>query len=202
MEDRISEEKNRVDQYLQPSTLDRLMSTVEVNLIAKHQLLIVGEFEALLSEFRVPGMHTTLIFPFSMSQSILDLARMYSIITRVPSSIPQVQEKMETFVSSQGVASLSTVNDPRTFVETVMQIYHKYRFLVMDAFKGDARFEQTLDRACRRFINRPKGSDSEGAPIAPEYTARYADQILKKTGEKMEESKREETLDDLVISLL
>ena len=120
VEDRISEEKNRVDQYLQPSTLERLMATVESNLIAKHQQLIVGEFETLLSEFRVP-----------------DLARLYSIVTRVPSSIPQVQEKMESFVSTQGVSTLSTVNDPRTFVETVIQIYHKYRFLVMDAFKGD-----------------------------------------------------------------
>ena len=105
---------------------------------------------------------------------------------------------MEKFISSEGVNSLSLVTDPRAFVETVMKIHHRYRFLIADSFKGDARFEQTLDRACRVFINRPKGSDSDGMSVASEYTARYADQILKKTGEKMEDSKREETLDDLV----
>ena len=111
-----------------------------------------------------------------------------------------MQEKMESFIAATGTKSLSGVSDPRSFVEVVIQTYRKYRFLVDEAFKGDMAFEQSLDRACRRFINRSVGGD--GSSLAPELVARYSDQLLKKTGEKQEESTREETLNDIVCILI
>eukprot|EP00009_Paramoeba_aestuarina_P002593 CAMPEP_0201512452 /NCGR_PEP_ID=MMETSP0161_2-20130828/4710_1 /ASSEMBLY_ACC=CAM_ASM_000251 /TAXON_ID=180227 /ORGANISM="Neoparamoeba aestuarina, Strain SoJaBio B1-5/56/2" /LENGTH=509 /DNA_ID=CAMNT_0047908315 /DNA_START=837 /DNA_END=2366 /DNA_ORIENTATION=+ len=180
VEQRVAEEVNRVDQYLQPRTLTPLLGVVDTVLIIHQQDVITGEFESLLHEYR-----------------ITDLTRMYTIVSRVPSTIPQMQEKMESFIATTGTKSLSGVSDPRSFVEVVIQTYRKYRFLVDEAFKGDMAFEQSLDRACRRFINRSVGGD--GSSLAPELVARYSDQLLKKTGEKQEESTREETLNDIMM---
>jgi len=181
VEQRIQEEMKRVEQYFQSNTLEPLMRIIDATLITKHQEIIFGEFESLLQEYRIP-----------------DLKTMYGIVSRVPSTIPQLQEKMEAFVAATGSKALSGVNDPRTFVEVVLQTYRKYRFLVEDAFRGDPMFEQSLDRACRRFINHRASSD-DSSSVAPELVARYTDQLLRKTGEKLEEAMRESILDEIMI---
>tara|TARA_R110002050_G_scaffold29829_6_gene76491 strand:- start:877 stop:1116 length:240 start_codon:yes stop_codon:yes gene_type:complete len=70
---------------------------------------------------------------------------------------------------------------------------------VVAAFKKDKNFEEALDRACRIYMNKNAVTTKfEDRSICAEFLARYADQILKKTGEKLEDSAREALLDDVV----
>ena len=52
----MAEEVNRVDQYLQPRTLEPLLGVVDTVLIIHQQDVITGEFESLLHEYRIAGL--------------------------------------------------------------------------------------------------------------------------------------------------
>lgn len=45
------------------------------------------------------------------------------------------------------------MNDPKMYVQTVLDVHKKYNALVMSAFNNDAGFVAALDKACGRFIN-------------------------------------------------
>jgi cullin 1 len=69
--------------------------------------------------------------------------------------------------------------------------------MVIKAFKNDAGFMGSLDKACREFINRNKICSASSSK-SPELLARYADILLKKSAKMPEESELESLLNDIV----
>lgn len=94
------------------------------------------------------------------------------------------------------------VQDPKVYVNTILEVHKKYNALVLVAFNNDSGFVAALDKACGRFINsnsvtRAANSSSK----SPELLAKYCDLLLKKSSKNPEEAELEDTLNQVVSNL-
>lgn len=92
-----------------------------------------------------------------------------------------------------------SVQDPKIYVNTILEVHKKYNALVLVAFNNDSGFVAALDKACGRFINsnavtRAANSSSK----SPELLAKYCDLLLKKSSKNPEEAELEDTLNQVV----
>ena len=92
------------------------------------------------------------------------------------------------------------MQDPKIYVNTILEVHKKYNALVLTAFNNDSGFVAALDKACGRFINsnavtRQANSSSK----SPELLAKYCDLLLKKSSKNPEEAELEDTLNQVVI---
>ena len=47
----------------------------------------------------------------------------------------------------------TALTDPKSYVDTILDIHKKYHSLVTDAFDNDSGFATSLDRAASDFVN-------------------------------------------------
>ena len=62
------------------------------------------------------------------------------------------------FISVQGKEAIrkvkdSATTDPKSYVDTILDIHRKYHALVTQAFDNDSGFATSLDRAASNFVN-------------------------------------------------
>ena len=89
--------------------------------------------------------------------------------------------------------------DPKVYVQTVLDVHKKYNALVMVAFNNDAGFVAALDKACGRFININNVTKlANTSSKSPELLARYCDLLLKKSSKNPEEAELEDTLNQVM----
>lgn len=89
------------------------------------------------------------------------------------------------------------MQEPKPYVEALLEVHAKNADLVQKAFRGDASFGQALDKACREFINRNKATGTMSNK-SPELLAKYADALLKKSNKAGEEADLELALKNTV----
>lgn len=68
---------------------------------------------------------------------------------------------------------------------------------MVTAFRTEAGFSASLDKACRDFMNRNKATGASTSK-SPELLAKYADGLLKKSNKSAEESSLEEGQNEIV----
>lgn len=208
--DRLAEETNRVELYLDKTTLDRLISACEVTLIKKLADNIISHFKGLLENDKTD-----------------DLARMFILLNRI-SRLDEIKKIFCEHVTKQGVDAILKLMDqssnpasndamvvdneqgrkkqtsvrpadvePKVYVEVLLSVYKKYGLMVDTAFCNEPCFIEALDIACVEYINR--NSASRGSVSrTPELLAKYCDVVLKKSNKVAEEQDIESTLDDVM----
>lgn len=73
----------------------------------------------------------------------------------------------------------AAVNDPKLYVQTILDVYGKYDMLVLSAFHNDKGFVAALDKACGRFINNNAVTKKcNNSSKSPELLARYCDILV------------------------
>lgn len=188
-EQRLREEQYRVQKYLHETTLVSLAKACEKVLIEKHLDMFHQEFMALLQ-----------------SDMQDDLARMFQLIFRIPDGLGKLKEFLENHITLQGTQAIDgldeqAINDPKTYVTTILFVHRKYSSLVAEAFSNEAGFVAALDKACGKFINKNAvtAKSPNSSAKSPELLAKYCDLLLKKSSKNPEEGELEETLNQVMI---
>ena len=181
-EARLQEEKDRVGLYLHQDIMNPLMKTCLGVLVTDHSTLLRDEFQVLLDTDRQE-----------------DLARMYKLLARIIDGLEPLRTKFEAHVRKSGLAAVEKVAiegenmEPKTYVDTLLEVHSQYQQLVDNAFNGESEFVRSLDNACKEFVNRNKVCVT-GSTRSPELLAKYTDTLLKKSGKSAEEADLEASL--------
>ncbi|OZJ06312.1 hypothetical protein BZG36_00729 [Bifiguratus adelaidae] len=187
-EKRLEEEEDRVSIYLHATTHAPLIGKCEIVLIKNHSEAIWEEFQTLLNADKQDDLH-----------------RMYTLLSRIPDALDPLRTRFETHVRKAGLSSVEKIAnekdsepvDPKTYVDSLLEVHAKYRDLVQRAFKGEAGFVASLDKACREFVNRNKVCKTSAAK-SPELLAKFCDYLLRKSAKNPEEGELEDILNNIM----
>eukprot|EP01101_Sappina_pedata_P004038 TRINITY_DN164_c0_g2_i1.p1 TRINITY_DN164_c0_g2~~TRINITY_DN164_c0_g2_i1.p1 ORF type:complete len:765 (+),score=325.04 TRINITY_DN164_c0_g2_i1:30-2297(+) len=180
---RLLEEEKRSKNYMSSSTSDSLIKLVEKELVATPKEQIQADFAKLLQDERLE-----------------DLKRMYGALVRIHEGLEPLRKDFEAYVEKMGLLAIEKIvstfeKDPRQYTETLISVHQKFFGMVEDIFKSDSGFHSSLDKACRRFVN--KNAISTQTQKSPELLAKYSNVLLTK-GRQFSEEQAEQKLSELL----
>jgi cullin 1 len=190
-EERLREEEDRVERYLNTGTRKPLVTKCEHVLIREHSKLMWENFQTLLD--------------FDKDE---DLQRMYALLSRIPEGLEPLRKKFEEHVKKAGLAAVAKLVgtggeanadaiDPKAYVDALLDVHKKNSETVTRSFRGEAGFVASLDKACREFVNRNAATGASNSK-SPELLAKHADLLLRKNNKMAEEDDLEAALNRVV----
>lgn len=192
-EERLREEEDRVERYLNTKTRKELISKCEHVLIREHAERMWESFQTLLD--------------FDQDE---DLQRMYALLSRIPEGLEPLRKRFEAHVKQAGLAAISKLLgegganvdalDPKAYVDALLEVHRKNSETVTRSFKGEAGFAASLDKACREFVNRNAATGTSSTK-SPELIAKHADMLLRRNNKMAEEDDLEGALNRVVCAL-
>jgi cullin 1 len=188
VDERLKREKDRVEQFLHPTTRIPLITKCEHVLVHDHTALMWENFESFLEYDKRD-----------------DLQRMYSLLSRIPECLEPLWGKFEEYVTKTGLAAISELVgtnpaaietiEPRAYVDALLEVHAKSSEIVHCGLKGDADFLARLDTAYREFVNCNAATTSPTRSL--ELLVKHADVLLRKNN-KMEDGDLEVALNRVV----
>lgn len=119
---------------------------------------------------------------------------MYKLLARIPEGLGQLRARFETVIKTAGLAAVERIAgetpesvEPKAYVDAISSVHSKYLGFVKKSFRAQSGFRAALDKACRDFVN-VNAISGKMSTRPPEFLARYADQLLKKTSKASEEA--------------
>ena len=214
-EARLAEEESRVQMYLHNSTYKPLLNTCETVLIKNHTGPIQEEFQNLLDQDKVEDLQRMYMLLNRVPDGLEPLRTRFEAHVR-----RQGLAAVERVEASAGAAAAAAAEkkkpaegegeeeadkaekadggvDPAQYVDALLGVHKKYSELVLSAFKNEAGFVASLDKACREFVNRNKVC-KQNSSKSPELLAKFCDTLLRKSSKVAEETAVEDVLNNIV----
>jgi len=179
-EKRLSEEMERVKNYLDVQTEPRITKVVEIELI-REQMKSLAEME-----------HSGLV-ALVRDDKYEDLHRMYTLFKRVDGGLNLVRTMLGEHIKSQGKALVldpEKGKDPVEYVQRLLEERDKYENVIVRAFADDKNFRNELNKSFEAFINLNQRS--------PEYISLFIDDKLRKGLKGMSDTEVETVLDKVM----
>ena len=152
---RLHEEVDRVSTYLDPSSRQSLVHSVEEQLLGKHTKTIIEKgFSSLLDQNRVE-----------------DLCLMHTLFTRVD-GVDLERKAFGVYIENAGGKIVNSPHRDKAMVQSLLDFKHRLDRILAAAFQGDETFAHTLKGAFERFIN-------SRANTPAEMIAKYIDERLR-----------------------
>lgn len=187
-EERLPEEEDRVEHYLNNNTRKGVVSKCEQVLIRDHSVRMWDNFQELLD--------------YDKDE---DLQRMYALLARISEGLEPLRKRFEEHVKRSSLTAVSKLVgqggadavDPKAYVDALLEVHSKNSETVTRSFRGEAGFVVSLDKACREFVNK---NDATGTSTtrSPELLAKHADALLRKNNKMAEEEDLEGALNKVV----
>lgn len=187
----LTEEKNRVHEYLNPASEGKLLRVVEEEILKK--------VETNLLEKEGSGCRVLL-----SNDKSEDLQRMFRLFSRLEDGLQPIAAIVERFICDMGNEVLQQrqsrlesgekdKNDDPAFVKALLALHEKYLGVIKTDFSGHSIFQKALKVAFVEFVNKNVGNFSNA-----EFMSTYCDRILKSGGEKLSETEVEDNLEKIV----
>ncbi|KAI0328850.1 Cullin-domain-containing protein [Cubamyces sp. BRFM 1775] len=191
-EERLREEEDRVERYMNTNTRKALIQKCEHVLIREHAQLMWDNFQQLLD--------------YDKDE---DLQRMYALLARIPEGLEPLRKNFEEHVKRAGLAAVQKLIgegaagttpdvDPKAYVDALLEVHQKNSETVTRSFRGEAGFVASLDKACREFVNR-NAATGTSTTKSPELLAKHADALLRKNNKMAEEEDLESALNKVMV---
>jgi len=175
-EARLNEEEEKLIRYLHSQTRKPLLSKCEEVLIMEHEATIWDSFPEMMDFDRIK-----------------DLQRVYMLLSRIPGGLERLRNRFEEHVENAGLVAVAnqvigacTAVELKAYVDALSEVCRKHSVIVMQSFRGEVGFVASLNRACKRFVNRNAATQFSSARSA-ELLAKHADLLLRSCNKRGEE---------------
>lgn len=142
-EQRLMEESNRVTSYLSASTEPKLKHLAESELITAHAKVLVE-------------MDGSGCICLMRDDKIEDLKRMYTLLSRIPSTLDILRISMGKYIKQCGlaiVADQENVKEPVAFVQQMLDLKKKFDKIITESFRSEKKMQKKLKDAFEEFVN-------------------------------------------------
>uniref|UniRef100_A0A0E0ARD4 Cullin family profile domain-containing protein n=1 Tax=Oryza glumipatula TaxID=40148 RepID=A0A0E0ARD4_9ORYZ len=178
---RLDEEAERVSQYMDAKTDEKITAVVVKEMLANHmQRLILMENSGLVNML--------------VEDKYEDLTMMYSLFQRFPDGHSTIKSVMNSHVKETGkdmVMDPERLKDPVDFVQRLLNEKDKYDSIVTTSFSNDKSFQNALNSSFEHFINLNNR--------CPEFISLYVDDKLRKGMKEANEEDVETVLDKVMM---
>ena len=188
-EERLKEEEDRVDRYLNTTTRKELIAKCEDVLITRHSETFVDSFQEFLDYDKEA-----------------DLKRMHGLMSRIKDGLEPLRKKFEEHVKRSGLEAIaklaqsadsSDLMDPKAYVDALLEVHQKNALVVSNCFRGETGFVASLDKACQDFVNKNMATGGSNQK-SPELLAKHTDLLLRKNNKLAEDNDLEGALSRVV----
>jgi cullin 1 len=190
-EQALTEERNRVADYLNSSSEIKISKVVEEEILEK--------VETVLLEKENSGCRALL-----QNDKSEDLQRMFRLFQRLENGLIPIASILQEFITTMGHEIINRrqarldggekdKNDDPKFVKSIIDLHEKYLGVVKKDFSGHSLFQKALKDAFVDIVNKNIGQFTNA-----ELMSTFCDRILKSGGEKLSEQEVEESLDRIV----
>jgi len=187
----LTEEKNRVQDYLNPSSEGKLLRVVEEEILEKVETVLLEK----------EGSGCRILLSNDKSE---DLQRMFRLFSRLENGLIPIATIVERFICDMGneivqqrqsrlESGEKDKNDDPAFVKSLLSLHEKYLAVIKTDFSGHSIFQKALKDAFVDFVNKNVGSFTNA-----EFMSTYCDRILKSGGEKLKDNEVEDSLEKVV----
>ncbi|TVU42989.1 hypothetical protein EJB05_09418 [Eragrostis curvula] len=180
-ERRLNEESERVTQYMDMKTGEKITAVVVKEMLANHmQRLILMENSGLVNML--------------VEDRYEDLTRMYSLFHHVAEGHSTIRSVMASHIKETGkslVTDPERLKDPVDFVQRLLNEKDKYDNIINVSFSNDKSFLNALNSSFENFINLNNRS--------PEFISLFVDDKLRKGVKEASEEDLETILDKVMM---
>lgn len=210
VDDRIREESERANHYLDKSTEPRIVKVLEDELISAHMKTIVE-------------MENSGVYHMLKHDKHVDLNYMYKLFHRVPQGLNTIADCMSAYLREQGknlvtlegdgassgvvstvtatasVAAAAAVTEtaeqcaktPIVFIQSLLDLKERFDYFLHASFNDDKLFKQRINSDFEFFVNLNSRT--------PEYLSLFIDDKLKKGVKGLSEQEIDQVLDKSMV---